>query len=170
MSHCQGLYALVMMIGLSTAAHAQILNHDLNFPVLNEMRWGISINEVRSLCEVRHVLESSTDSTVIVGMSYFGFPARVEINFDRPLATLSRIQVKFKDPTKAIEDTLVDHFTRACGSAPYRQAKEKSLLIMTIKMEIAAWKSPTEIINLMGAKRNDVLFDLYLSLLPPSKK
>lgn len=170
MACCRGLFELVAMISIATIAGAQILNRDPNFPVLNEMRWDMSLNEARSLCEAHHVLEGSTDSTVTLRMSYFGFPAKAEIVFDRALATMERIQVKFNDAAKAIEDSLVNHFTRTSGNAPYRQAKEKSLLIMTIKMEVAAWKLPTEIINLVTAKRNDVLFEIHLTLLPHSKK
>ena len=130
----------------------------------------MSSKEVRSLCETRNVLESVTDSTVIFGLSYFGFPARIQISFDRKSATMTGIEVKFKEPTKVIEDTLVNHFTRVTGNVPFRQAKEKSVLIITIKMEVAAWKFPTEAVSLIGAKRNDVMFDLHLSLLPHPKQ
>jgi hypothetical protein len=170
MAQRQYLFALVTMIVTSSIAGAQILNRDPSFPVLNELRWEMRLNEARSLCEAHHVLEGSTDTTVIFGMSYFGFPAKAEIAFDRTLATMERIQVKFNDASNAIEDTLVNHFTRTSGNAPYRQTREKSVIIMTIKMEIAAWKLPTEIVNLITAKRNDTLFELRLSLLPRSKQ
>jgi len=169
MARRQFFLALAAMIGASTITGAQILNRDTSFPVLNEMRWEMSLNEARSLCESHHVLENSTDSTINFGVNYFGFSARTEIVFDRSSMTMARIQVKFNDAAKAIEDSLVNHFTLTTGSAPYRQVKEKSLLIMTIRMEIAAWKLPTEIVNLITAKRNDTLFELHLGILPRGK-
>jgi hypothetical protein len=164
------MFGLAVLIGLTSTASSQILNHDEDFPVLNEMRWDMSLSEARSLCEARHVLRGSSDSSVTFEMSYLGFPASAELTFDHGSGTMSHIQVKFKEPTKTIEDTLVNHFTRTCGREPVRQVKEKSLLIITIRMEAAVWKLPSAVVELVTAKRNDSIFDLHLVLLPLAKK
>ena len=164
------IYGLVVTLSLLAVARTQPLKDDKNFPVLNELQWETSLDSTRKIFESRNILESSTDSIVVGRMNYFGFPTRVEIAFYRGSAGMRSVNVKFKNPTRAIEDTLVNHFTQLANRAPVRQTKEKSLLIMTLKMEIAIWKLSSGTVLLVTGKRNEEIFDLYLSLLPPSKE
>ena len=97
-------------------------------------------------------------------------PTRTEIQFDQEQKRLKLVQAKFKEPTRALEDTLLRHLTKTYGADPYRTAKEKSLLIVTVRMEMAIWKSSTEVVNLITAMRGDSIFDVSLVLFPPSKQ
>ena len=170
MIYRHGIHGLIAIVSLLSATRAQPLKDDKDFPVLNELRWEVSLDSTKKLFEARHILESSSDSMVVAGMSYLGFAARVEIAFSHGSSGVSSARVKFKNPTHAMEDTLVNHFTRLTNREPLRQSKEKSLLIITLKMEIAAWKLPFGTAILVTAKRNEEIFDLYLSILPPSKE
>lgn len=166
----RSVLALAVMIVFAATAQAQMLRGDPSFPVLNELDWKMSMQEVQNLCQKRNVPESAKDSSIILAVSFFGFSTRTEIQFDKGLRTLKLVQAKFKEPTKAMEDTLLQHFTKICGMAPYRTVKEKSLLIVTVRMQMAVWRSPTELVNLVTATRGDSIFDLSLVLFPPTKQ
>ena len=164
----QRVCGLLIMLGIATTATAQLLNGDGNFPILNEIRWESKTNEVLSLCKHRHATESSTDSAIIISAPMLGFMARTEMQFDPGSKTLKLVQVKFNECTKTLVDSLTSHFTRMFGRAPMRTAKEKSLIIITIRMEMAMWRSSMGLVNLVTAMRGDTLFDASLVLLPPT--
>jgi hypothetical protein len=46
--------------------------------------------------------------------------------------------------------------------------KEKSVIIMTLRMEMAVWKSSAGLVSLVTAMRDDALFDASLVLYPPT--
>jgi hypothetical protein len=158
------------MLGVATSARAQLLNGDANFPILNEIRWESKMNEVRSLCERRHAVESSTDSAIIISAPMLGFKVRTEMQFDQGSKTLKTVQAKFNEPTKTLVDSLTSHFTRIFGRAPIRTVKEKSVIIMTIRMEMAVWRSSAGLVNLVTATRGDAPFSASLLLHPPTTK
>lgn len=158
---------LLVMLGVAPIARGQLLNGDANFPILNEIRWESKMSEVRSLCKSRHAAQSSTDSTIIISGSMLGFMARTEMQFDEGSKTLKSVQAKFNEPTKTLVDSLTRHFTRIFGRDPLRTVKEKSVIIMTIRMEIATWRSSRGLVNLVTAMRNDALFNASLTLIPP---
>ena len=159
---------LLIQLYVATTAGAQLLNGDASFPILNEIRWESKMNEVQSLCERRHAAQSLTDSTIVLNAPMLGFKARTEMKFDRGLKTLKSVQVKFNESTKTLVDSLTSHFTLVFGHAPFRTVKEKSVIIMTIRMEMATWKSSTGLVNLVTAMRGDMLFDASLVLFPPT--
>ena len=166
----RSVFAVAVILVLAATAQAQMLRGDQSFPVLNELDWKMSMQEVQDLCQKRNVLVSAKDSSIILAVSFFGFSTRTEIQFDKELRILKLVQAKFKEPTKAMEDTLLQHITKICGTPPYRTVKEKTLLIFTVRMQMAVWRSPTELVNLVTAMRGDSLFDLSLVLFPPTKQ
>ena len=166
----QSLYWLAAVASLMAVARGQALKGDDSFPMLNEMRWEMSLVEVKNLCAAHQSLETGTDTTVIAGMNYFGFPTRIQIMFLHGSPSINSITVKFKSPTRQIADTLINHFTRLTGKEPLRQTKEKSLLIVTLRMELSGWKLRDGTVSLIAAKHNDDIFDLFLTLLPASKQ
>jgi hypothetical protein len=46
--------------------------------------------------------------------------------------------------------------------------KEKSVIIMTIRMEMAVWRSSAGFVNLVTATRGDTPFSMSLLLRPPT--
>jgi hypothetical protein len=164
------LLTIILAATMVGVAPAQLLHGDRAFPVLNELRWEMGMQDVQSLCQEGSVLEYSKDSLVILNVSFFGSSCRTEIQFDQDLKKIKRVQVKFKEATKALEDTLVQHFTALCGMAPYRTMKEKNLLIVTLRIQIAAWRLPTEIVSLVTGMKGDDIMDLSLMLAPPTKQ
>jgi hypothetical protein len=159
---------LLIMLGVTTTARAQLLNGDANFPILNEIRWESKTNEVRSLCERQHAVESSTDSAIIISAPMLGFMARTEMKFDQGSRTLKTVEANFNEPTKTLVDSLTSHFTRIFGRAPIRTVKEKSVIIMTLRMEMAVWRSSAGLVNLVTATRSDDPFSVRLLLRPPT--
>jgi hypothetical protein len=164
------VYGLLMIFGLATTARGQLLDGDPNFPILNEIRWDSGMKEVRNLCETRHVIQNSTDSAMIISAPMLGFAARTEVQFDRELKTIKLIQVKFEESTKSLVDSVTSYFTRTLGRQPILTVKEKSLLIVTVRMELASWRSPTGVVSLVTAKRGDSLFNASLMMGPPTNQ
>lgn len=162
-----GICSLIALLSIATVAKGQLLNGDKNFPVINELRWELTMNEVRGLCERHHVALTATDSAIVVNLPVLGFASRTELQFDQHLKTLKLVQAKFNEPTKALADSITSFLTRMLGRGPARTVKEKSLLIITIRMEMALWKSSTGIVNLVTAMRGESFFDASLVLFPP---
>lgn len=152
------VFGLLMILGCITSSRGQLLNGDANFPVLHEIQWTSGMKDVRFLCESRHIVQSSTDSSMIINSPMLGFAALTEIQFAGDLKTIKLIQVKFNEATTALVDSITSHFIRIMGHQPIRTVKEKSLLIFTIRMEVASWKSRTGIVNLFASKRGESLF------------
>jgi len=168
MTRKQRACGLLLLLGVATTARAQLLNGDANFPILNEIRWESKMNEVRTICERRHAAESSTDSAIVISVPMLGFKARTEMKFDQGLKTLKSVQVKYNDCTKILVDSLTSHLTLMLKHAPFRTVKEKSVIIMTIRMEMATWRSSAGLVNLVTATRDNTLFDASLVLYPPT--
>lgn len=162
--------ALTLMVVFAEGVRAQMLHGDPGFPVLNELKWEMSMQEVQSVCRAHRVLESANDTSIVIALSFCGFSTRTEIRFDQGLRTIKLVQARFKEPTKAMEDTLLQHLTKTFGTAPFRTAKEKSVLIVTIRMQIAVWRLATEVVNLVTAMRGDSIFDVSLVLFRPTKQ
>lgn len=165
----QCVLGLLLMLGVATTTRGQLLAGDPNFPILNDIQWGASISEVRDACIRRHIKESSTDSAVVLSEPMLGFAARTELQFNQNTKTLKLVQAKFSQPTKTLADSITNYFTRTLGRPPVRTVKEKSLLIVTLRMEIASWRLPTGLVNLVTAMNGESLFDASMVLLPPTK-
>ena len=168
MTQHQGTYSLIVLLGLATVAKGQLLNGDANFPIISELRWELKMSEARNLCEQRRVATTSTDSTIVISVPVLGFASRTDLQFDEHLKTLKSVQAKFNEPTKLLADSISSHLTRTLGRGPVRTSKEKSLLIVTIRMEMALWRSSTGLVNLVTAMRGESLFDASLVLFPPT--
>jgi hypothetical protein len=162
------VYSFLLVLTLTTSTKGQLLNGDSNFPILNEIQWTSTINEVRDFCALRAVDASTTDSAIIISARMLGFAARTELKFDQNLKTLKLVQAKFSESTKTVIDSLTNHLTRMFGRGPLRTVKEKSLLIMTLRMEFASWRSAAGLVNIVTAMRGDSPFDVSLVLFPPT--
>ncbi len=160
--------ALAVAMLFPSIGQTQMLRGDKDFPILNELNWKMSMQDVGSICQKSGVLESSKDSSMILTISFFGSPTRTEIQFDETLKQIKRVQAKFKEPTKTLEDTLVKRLTTICGMAPYKTSKEKNLLIVRIRVQAALWKTPTEIVTVLTGLSGEELIDLSLVLHPPT--
>jgi hypothetical protein len=161
---------LIAVLAFVTVAKGQLLNGDANFSIISELQWGLTMNEARGLCERHHVAQTSTDSAIVITIPLLGFASRTELQFDQHSKILKSVQAKFNEPTKLLADSITNYFTRTMGRGPVRTAKEKSLLIITIRMEMALWKSSTGLINLVTAMRGGTIFDASLVLFPPTEQ
>jgi hypothetical protein len=164
----QTICRLLLLIGLATPARGQLLNGDANFPILHEIRWNSGMDEVRGLCEARHVVQTSKDSAMVINVPMLGYAARTEVQFDRDLKTIKLIQVKFDEATASLVDSVTSHFTRTMGHKPMMTVKEKSLIIFTVRIEVASWKSRTGAVSLFAGKRGDSLFSASLLMGAPT--
>jgi hypothetical protein len=159
-----------VVLAFVTVAKAQLLNGDANFPIISELRWGVTMNEVQGLCERHHVAVTSTDSAIVITIPALGFLSRTELQFDQHSKALKSIQAKFNEPTTLLADSIANYLTRMTGRSPVRTAKEKSLLIITIRMEMALWRLSTGLVNLVTAMRGGSIFDASLVLFPPAEQ
>lgn len=161
---CAAFFAL-----LPTTLRAQVLDGDERFPLLNQIRWDMNKERVLNICAVNKVSAGETDTTVTFDMKVLDFGAKTFVRFKDKTEKPWVIEVKFKELTEKLVDTLVYHFTRTTGESPLRAAKEKSLLLITMRMELAAWKTKAEKIRLMVGRRGDSIFAITLSLEPVSR-
>ena len=144
------------------AAQSQVLTGDAQFSALHDIGWGMSISEIRSLYEKNQKLMSTTDSSLILNTEFFGVPAPTEIRFQQNKGGASFIHIKFSEPTKALVDTISNHFTRLTQKAPETSTTEKKLFILSLRMEIAKWKTEKESIVLTTALRDGTIGDVGL--------
>jgi len=147
---------------------SQLLKGDENFPIIQELRWGLSMDEVRTLCAQRQVSITSTDSAMFVTVPILGFASRTELHFSEHPKTLNRVQARLNQPTKGAADSITNYLSRKFGANPFRTVKEKSVLIITLRMEIASWRLADGLVNVVTAMRGDSIFDASLVLIPPT--
>ena len=159
---------LLLLLCVAVSASGQLLNGDAHFPIINELRWESTMSEVRSLCDRHHVAMTTTDSAIVITLPVLGFASRTELQFEQKQKTLKLVQAKFSEPTKTLADSLTSYLTLALGRGPVRTAKEKSLLIITIRMEMAVWRTSAGMVNLVTAMRGESLFDASLIFFPPT--
>lgn len=157
-----------LLLCVAVSASGQLLNGDAHFPIINELRWESTMSEVQSLCERHGVAMTATDSAIVITLPVLGFASRTELQFDEKQKTLKLVQAKFGEPTKILADSLTSYLTRALGRGPVRTAKEKSLLIITVRMEMALWRTAAGMVNLVTATRGESLFNASLVLFPPT--
>ncbi len=160
-------FCLLILLGLTGIAHAQLLNGDEHFPIINELHWETSMSEARILCERHRVTMEIRDSTIIVKIPVLGFESRTELQFTETTKSLKSIQAKFNEASGQLADSVTNYFTRTLGAKPVRTFKEKSLIIFTVRLEMALWKSPTGIVNLVTAKQGNSFIDASLVFFPP---
>ena len=157
-----------LLIALPTILHAQVLEGDEQFPLLNQLRWDMSREKVLNICAANKANTGGNDTTVMFDARFFGAEAKTIVRFKSKPERLRGIEVKFKDLTEKLLETLVSHFTRTAGESPLKAEKEKSLLLITLRIEITAWKTKTEKIRLMVGRQNKSIIDISLSIEPAS--
>jgi hypothetical protein len=163
---------LLSLCGLATTmsfpmlAVAQMLGGDPGFPVLNEISWEMRTSEVQNLCDSKWKATISTDSTLVYNSSFFGADTRTKIQFDAKLKRPWMIEIGFEHANSTIRDTLVSHFTLTTGRQPVITTKEKSVIIFTMKMVVAAWRVGKETVGVMTAMRGSSVVALSLVITP----
>jgi len=167
MRHLRATVFVLTILVLPGIARAQLLNGDEHFPIINELRWETSMSDARTLCEQHRVAIETKDSTIIVTIPVLGFASRTELQFTESLKSLKSVQAKFSDASGQLADSVTNYFTRTLRSLPVRTFKEKSLLIFTVRLEMALWKSPTGIVNLVTAKQGNSFLEASLVFFPP---
>lgn len=162
------LFITVLFLWIFHAAplNAQVLNGDSRFPQLCEIRWEMDATEIHEVCRNQWQLMGNTDSTVAYKASFFGVTTRIRFHLERKERKPSVIEVGFEQPTKAIRDTLVNHFTRTTGRAPLINTKEKSAIIFTVKAEFASWRMGKDLVSVISMMRGDAILGLNLLIKP----
>jgi len=163
------IVCMALLAALPTLLHAQVLKGDDQFSFLNQLRWDMSKEEVLRVCNANKTKIGGSDTTVTLDATLIGAEAKVIMRFKNKGERLEKIEVRFKEQTETLLETVVSHFTRTTGESPVRAEKEKSLLLITMRMEIAGWKTKAEKVILMVGRRNSSIFDMYLSIAPISR-
>jgi hypothetical protein len=151
---------------MPTILDAQVLNGDEQFPVVNQIRWDMSRDAIIKVCAANNLSTSENDTMLTFDAKFFGAEAKSVVRFKNRAQQPWGINVKFKELTEKLLESLVDHFTRTTGESPLKAEKEKNLLLITMRMEITAWKTKTEKITIMVGRRNKAIFDINLSITP----
>jgi len=144
------------------AVQSQVLSSDPQFSVLHGVRWGMSMGEIRSLYESGHKLAGATDSSLTLSTEFFGIPAPTEIRFHQTRRGPVFIRIKFSEPSEALVDTISRHFTQLVQKAPATATTEKKLFTISLRIDVAKWKTDKESIVLTTAFRDGVIGDVGL--------
>jgi len=163
------LCGLAATMSFPVLAVAQMLGGDLSFPVLNEIRWQMSMGEIQSLCDGKWKATSGTDSTLVYNTSFFGAEARTKIQFDAKLKKPRIVEIGFEHANSTTRDTIISHFTLTTGRPPVITTKEKSAIIFTIRMIVAAWRTGGETVGVMTAMRGSSVVALSLMITPADR-
>lgn len=163
------LICAALLTSLPVILHAQLLNGDEQFPVLNQIRWDMTRETILHLCASEKLKIGGNDTTITFEAKLLGVEAKTFVRFKSKAERPWGIDVKFKELSEKLVDTLASHITRITGELPRKAAKEKNLILMTMRMEIAAWKTKTDRISLMVGRQNKSIFDINLSLMPVSQ-
>ncbi len=160
---------IVMLFALAGQTQGQLLRGNTNFPILKDLQWESTLADVQKTCNDQRVPLSITDTNATFELPMLGFAARTEVAFDRSTQRISQFYVRFSESTQVLVDSISNYFTRLCKHEPYRASKEKSLLIITFRMDLAVWKTQTDAVTLITARRGDTYVSAYLRIAPPPK-
>ena len=152
----------LLLASPAPVVQSQVLSIDPEFSVLHGVGWGMSMGEIRSLYEKEQKLVGATDSSLTLNTEFFGVPAPTEIRFHQTRRGPVFIRIKFSEPTKALVDTISSHFTQLVQRAPVTTATEKKLFTISLRIDIAKWKTDRESIVLTTALRDGVIGDVGL--------
>jgi hypothetical protein len=139
-----------------------VLNGDSKFSALDGVGWRKPMSETRSLYEENQKLLATTDSSLTLNTEFFGVAASTEVRFQDKHEGPAFIRIKFNEPTKALVDTICNHFTQFTRTTPATTATEKKLFMISLRIEIAKWKTEKESIVLTTAFRDGVIGDVGL--------
>ena len=153
---------LFLLLSFASVSLSQVLSGDSKFPALEGVGWGMSMGEIRSLYEKTQRLLVTTDSTLTLNTEFFGVEAPTEIRFQQTKRGPAFICIKFSDPSKVLVDTINNHFTQLTRKGPTTTATEKKLFMISLRIEIAKWKTEKESIVLTTALRDGVIGDVGL--------
>jgi hypothetical protein len=155
----------LLLVCSVSAVRSQVLVGDPQFSVLHLVGWGMSIGEIRSVYEKIQKPMGVTDSSLTLNTEFFGVPAFTEIRFQQTRRGPAFIRIKFSEPSKALVDTISKHFTQFARRAPVITATEKKLFTISLRMEIAKWKTDKESIALTMALQDGIVGEVGLIIL-----
>lgn len=160
------LYAceLLILMSITTVAHSQLLKGDSHFPVLNELRWEMNMDEVRRVCENSHMIDGTTDTTLTLNVPILGFSTKTKIIFNSNSKMLKHLDVKFNDPSKIVGDSVISYLSYIFGRPPERTSKEKSFLFFTFHAEVAFWEMDKDVIIVATGLRGSSIMEIKLSM------
>jgi hypothetical protein len=144
------------------AAQPEVLAGDPQFSALSGVGWGMSLGEIRSLHEKNQKLMGTTDNSLTLNTVFFGVPAPTDIQFQQTGQGPAFIRIKFSEPSKALIDTISNHFTQFTRKGPATTVTEKKLFTISLRIEVAKWKTEKESIVLTTALRDGVIDDVGL--------
>ena len=168
MTHRRTDFLILFILGAAGYANGQILGGDEHFPIIKELRWESTMEEARTVCERSRVSPDINDSVVVVTIPLLGFTARTEFQFNQSRQSLKSVQAKFNEANAALVDSVTGFFTRTLGRPPVRTAKEKSLILFTVRLEMAVWRAAWGMVNLVTAKQGNSFLEASLVFFPPT--
>jgi hypothetical protein len=157
---------MVLFVTTSSVAQEQVLSGDQQFPLLRELRWGMTRAEVVAACAARGVSVSEDDSSITLDAALFGEPTKTTMRLKGTTKRLGQVDIRFIDRSQALADTLTRRLTRFTGDSPMKVEKEKSVLLFTLRMEISVWETKTERLTLVVGKKGSSIFEIKLLVLP----
>lgn len=104
-----------IILSTTTAVRCQVLNGGSQFPLLNEIQWGMDLDQVRGALEKQGRSVKVIDTVIVFSASAFGADATTKVWFEGHSRKLWLIETKFNEPTKAIRDSLIDYFSKILG-------------------------------------------------------
>ena len=161
---------VILLAGLLAAAavaDAQILQNDPYFAFLHQLRWDMSMDDVRAFADREGILLRSTDSSIVLRSAFFGFDAQTSVQFGKAPRKLTMVNIQFTHPSEAAADSVINHFTAFFGRAPGKVVKEKSFLIFTVRAEMFYWSGTEDLVNIVRFARGESVLGVNFSLLDP---
>jgi|WetSurMetagenome_2_1015567.scaffolds.fasta_scaffold348426_1 hypothetical protein len=158
----QLVLCILLMASMTPSARSQVLHEDPIFSDLHFLGWNMSMRNIRDHYEEKQQLEHTSDSTLTIKSKFFGIPAQTEIRFQQSISGPRLINIKFGEPSKGLVDSLTNHFTRLTQRAPTTSHTEKKIFTMTLRIDMARWRSSQEAIVLTTALRDGTISDVGL--------
>jgi hypothetical protein len=160
----RALRTVGLVVYFPTFAFAQLLGGDPHFPVLNQMRWEMNIDEIREVCGNNWAIAGKNDSLLTYNAVFFSAASRVRIQIEPKSGQPRMISIGFEKPRGDLRDTLISHLTSRTGKAAMITIKEKSAIVFTVKMETASWRYGNDLVSVVAAMRGGELFGLTVLL------
>ena len=144
-------------IGIFGSEHviSQIPAKGSDFTTLSNLRWDMSIQNVRELISSKREIQKSTSTTLSYDDTLLNSKAIITLKFDEENICLKSIDATFSQPNKELSNSLYTYLVTKYGDKFISNKEQKTKLFMTFVIEMKIWKLDDEGVGMGVFSRGD---------------
>lgn len=157
---------LLLIVVSDRQAIGQIPASGADIPSLLHLRWGMTIEEAKSVLARKYDLRTPSDTTITYQDILFESGVKIKLQFRKTetrQAILKSINAEVSNTQ--LQETILKHLTKRFGEPHDTQKKRETKLFVSIDMEVKRWELENENVLLAVLLRGGKIISLNLAYL-----